>query len=73
MKKLMLAFGVVHALIALLFSGGALFLIAIGASKQQRDQGVHHSEGQHQFFHFKYPCGRCMDCRALFPRVTLGT
>jgi hypothetical protein len=32
MKKLMLAFGVVHALIALLFAGSALFLIAIGAN-----------------------------------------
>jgi len=31
MKKLMLAFGVVHALIALLFTAGALFLIVIGA------------------------------------------
>ena len=31
MKHLMLAFGVVHALIALLFTGGALSLIAIGA------------------------------------------
>jgi hypothetical protein len=31
MKKLMLAFGAVHALIALLFTGGALFLIVIGA------------------------------------------
>jgi Ni/Fe-hydrogenase subunit HybB-like protein len=31
MKKLMFAFGMVHALIALLFTGGALFLIAIGA------------------------------------------
>ena len=31
MKKLMLAFGTVHALIALLFTGGALFLIVIGA------------------------------------------
>lgn len=31
MKKLMLAFGVVHALIALLFTAGALFLIVLGA------------------------------------------
>ncbi|MYN29450.1 hypothetical protein [Duganella levis] len=31
MKKIMLAFGLVHALIALLFTGGALFLIVIGA------------------------------------------
>jgi len=31
MKQLMLAFGMVHALIALLFSVGALFLIAVGA------------------------------------------
>ena len=31
MKKLMLAFGAVHALIAALFTAGALFLIAIGA------------------------------------------
>lgn len=31
MKKLMLAFGLVHALIALLFTAGALFLIVIGA------------------------------------------
>jgi Ni/Fe-hydrogenase subunit HybB-like protein len=31
MKKLMLAFGVVHAVIALLFTAGALFLIAVGA------------------------------------------
>ena len=31
MKKLMLAFGIVHALIALLFTAGALFLIVIGA------------------------------------------
>jgi len=31
MKKLMLAFGLVHALIALLFTAGALFLLVIGA------------------------------------------
>jgi len=31
MKKLMLAFGVVHAMIALLFAAGALLLIVIGA------------------------------------------
>jgi Ni/Fe-hydrogenase subunit HybB-like protein len=31
MKKIMLAFGVVHAAIALLFTGSALFLIVIGA------------------------------------------
>ncbi|MRW84097.1 hypothetical protein GJ698_08290 [Pseudoduganella sp. FT26W] len=31
MKKLMLAFGVVHALIALLFTAGALALLVIGA------------------------------------------
>ena len=31
MKTLMLAFGAVHALIALLFTAGALFLIVIGA------------------------------------------
>lgn len=31
MKKLMLAFGVVHATIALLFTAGAIFLIVLGA------------------------------------------
>ena len=31
MKKLMLAFGVVHAMIAALFTAGALFLIVVGA------------------------------------------
>ncbi|NVM74437.1 quinol-cytochrome oxidoreductase complex cytochrome b subunit [Duganella sp. SG902] len=31
MKHLMLAFGVVHAMIALLFAAGALFLIVVGA------------------------------------------
>jgi Ni/Fe-hydrogenase subunit HybB-like protein len=31
MKKLMLAFGVVHATIALLFTAGAIFLIIVGA------------------------------------------
>jgi hypothetical protein len=31
MKKLMLAFGVVHATIALLFTAGAIFLIILGA------------------------------------------
>jgi len=31
MKKLMLSFGAIHAIIALLFTAGALFLIVIGA------------------------------------------
>lgn len=42
MKKIMLAFGLVHALIALLFTGGALFLIVIGA---QLGWHAAHAEG----------------------------